>query len=249
MSVSKPRLLLVPTVCELEWRIQPELSEWADIATFDAPGVGGEPAEGFTAEAIVGRGLEEADRAGWERYVVVGDEFGSVIAARIAAARPDRVEALALGHPVLSLRSTGERPPISGELREAFLRLARTDYGSYVRALGQITQDAYDEDWIERYRERVPQEAALALEGIHLGADETVTLEDLLRPVDAPMLFAEHRGCLLFTKEGFEDAVAAFPEAKTAWTEAKPSADPRFSELLREFCAELEPSRTAPAAD
>jgi pimeloyl-ACP methyl ester carboxylesterase len=243
VRVSRPRLLLVPTVSELEWRIQPELSEWADIAVFDAPGVGGEPAEGFTVDAIVERGVAELDRRGWERCVLVSDEFGSVIAARIAAGRPDGVEALALGHAVLSLRSTGERAPINGEVHEAFLRLARTDYGSYVRALSQITQDAYDEDWVERYRERVPKEAALALEDIHSDADEETTVEELIRPLDVPMLFVGHRGCLLFTSEGFEDAAAAFPAAKIAWTDAKPSADPRFSELLREFCAELEPAR------
>jgi pimeloyl-ACP methyl ester carboxylesterase len=243
--VSKPRLLLVPTVSELEWRIQPELSEWAEIAVFDAPGVGGEPPEGFSVDAIVERGLAELDQRGWDSCVVVSDEFGSVIAARIAAARPEAVEALALGHAVLSLRSSGERAPINGEVHEAFLRLARTDYGSYVRALSQITQDAYDEDWVERYRERVPKEAALALEDIHSNADEEAGVEELVRPLGVPMLLVGHRGCLLFNKEGFEDAAAAFPEARTAWTEAKPSADPRFSELLREFCAELQPSRGA----
>jgi hypothetical protein len=41
--VQRPRILLVPTVTELEWRIAPLLSEWAEVATYDVPGVGQEP--------------------------------------------------------------------------------------------------------------------------------------------------------------------------------------------------------------
>ena len=35
-----PRLLLVPSFTELEWGIKPSLEGWADVATFDAPGIG-----------------------------------------------------------------------------------------------------------------------------------------------------------------------------------------------------------------
>ena len=245
----RPRLLLVPTVCELEWRIRPQLEEWAEVASYDAPGVGEEPAAASPSiEAIVDRGLAELERLGWDRYLVVGDEFGGVIAARIAAARRERVEALALGHACLSLRSDGQRPPINAEVRDAFMKLARTDYGSYVRALGQITQHAYDDEWVEGYRERVTPEAALAYETARFDAVQERSQSDLISSLEVPLLFVEHKGCLLFTREGFEDAAAAFPEAETASTEIKPSADPRFSELLREFCARL-PSATSARAD
>jgi hypothetical protein len=53
-----------------------------------------------------------------------------------------------------------------------------------------------------------------------------------------PKLFAQHRGCLLFTQEGFEDAVAAFPEAGTVSCAEKPGTSREFATALREFCAQ-----------
>ena len=41
--MTRPQLLLIPGYSELEWVVQPELEEWAEVAVFDAPGVGGEP--------------------------------------------------------------------------------------------------------------------------------------------------------------------------------------------------------------
>jgi hypothetical protein len=51
-----------------------------------------------------------------------------------------------------------------------------------------------------------------------------------------PLLLVRHEGCLMFTPEGYEDAVAALPEAARATTTDKPTVDPAFSEILREFC-------------
>jgi pimeloyl-ACP methyl ester carboxylesterase len=231
--------LLTPTLCELEWRIKPQLDEWAEVATYDAPGVGADRRSAFSHEAIAERGLTELERRAWDRCVVVGDEFGCLTAARVAAARPDVVEGLALGHPTLSLRSDGERPPISGQVMDAFVGFARTDYGAYVRALSQITQHAYDDEFADAYRVRVPREVAVASHGALFEADEKEPIETVLRKLDVPLLFVEHKGCLLFTPEGFEDAVAAFPSARTASMNSKPSASPEFAALIREFCEGL----------
>jgi hypothetical protein len=39
--VTRPRLLLVPEFTEVEWtQIRPQLDEWADVASYDPPGVG-----------------------------------------------------------------------------------------------------------------------------------------------------------------------------------------------------------------
>jgi hypothetical protein len=44
--------------------IKPELEEWAEVATFDVPGVGEEPAvDPLDRQAIIGRALLEVDRA------------------------------------------------------------------------------------------------------------------------------------------------------------------------------------------
>jgi pimeloyl-ACP methyl ester carboxylesterase len=245
--MTRPRILLVPTLCELEWRIKPQIQEWAEVASYDAPGVGAEKPTQFSHEAIAQRGLTELERLSWERCVVVGDEFGCVTAARIAAARPDVVEALALGHPTLSLSSDGQRSPLNPEMLEAFMRVARTDYGSYVRSLSQITQHAYDDEFADAYRERVPPEIAPAYIGALLAADEEEPLETALRRLDIPLLFVEHKGCLLYTPEGFEDAAAAFPRARKSSMDVKPSANPEFAELLKTFCAGLPASqREAP---
>jgi hypothetical protein len=59
---------------------------------------------------------------------------------------------------------------------------------------------------------------------------------DQLAARGVPMLFARHEGCLMFTVEGYADAIAAFPAAHTASTSEKPSASPAFAEALRSFC-------------
>jgi hypothetical protein len=65
-------------------------------------------------------------------------------------------------------------------------------------------------------------------------------LERLIRSLDAPLLFAKHEGCLAWTDEGWEDMVAAFPEARTMETDLKPSCSPEFAEALRSFCSSLD---------
>jgi len=64
-----------------------------------------------------------------------------------------------------------------------------------------------------------------------------------LAALDVPMLLAQHKGCLMFTNEGFEEAVAAFPEAQVHRCAAKPSTSPEFAQLLREFCMSLSRAR------
>jgi hypothetical protein len=75
--MDRPRLLLVPQLTELEWLNKPLLEEWADVASYDAPGVGaGSDDAPSGSDAVAQRGLEELERRGWDRCVVVSDEFG-----------------------------------------------------------------------------------------------------------------------------------------------------------------------------
>jgi pimeloyl-ACP methyl ester carboxylesterase len=236
-------LLLVPWITELEWRIRPLLEEWADVASYDCPGVGDVPsAEPHDADAIIHRGLSELDRLGWDGCVVVSDEFGTAIAVRIAEARPDVVEGMALGHACLSFSEKGADAPVSSDMMSGFNRLLDTDYRAWVRAYTQITQGAYDEETMRLFLERVP--AAVCKQ--HTAVSDALTaetdVEAVLRELQVPLLFAEHRDCLVFRREGFEQAVAAFPQAETMWTVEKPSCSPAFAEKLRSFA----PSRVAP---
>jgi pimeloyl-ACP methyl ester carboxylesterase len=226
----------------LEWRTKPQLEQWAEVASFDAPGIA-RGSEGLaTLDAIADAGLLTLDRLGWDRCTVVADEFGVSIAARITAARPDAVQALALGHARLSNRATGERSPVNTDVLAAFQGLARTDYRSWVRAFGRLSAGAggaagYDEEFIEHFLERVrPEAPATYMEQTF--ADQR-SWEESFRSLDVPMLLVEHRGCLLFTREGYEDAIAAFPEAESGSVAVKPSASPEFAELLQTLSSRL----------
>jgi pimeloyl-ACP methyl ester carboxylesterase len=223
---------------ELEWRIEPLLSEWADVASFDAPGVGDEPAaDAATPNAIVARGIEEIERRGWDSCVVVGDEYGIFGAASIAAERPEAVRALALGHACLSFSERGGRPAINGEVMGAMRKLFDVDYRTYARHLTQVTQGAYDEETAAQYIERVPQEISRGYQTELFAASER--MESMVTSLEIPLLLAKHDGCLGWTDEGWEDAVAAFPEAQTLETGMKPSCSPEFADALRSFCAAL----------
>ncbi len=242
--MTRPQLLLVPGLTELEWRVKPQLEEWADVASYDAPGIGSEPPGRKTGRAaIVERGLEELERRGWERCIVVGDELGGPNAVDVACARPDRVAALALGHACLSYRRAGPRAPIREEVIAALAQLIRTDWRTYVRHLSQVTQHAYDDEWVDRYIDRVPQELGESYFESLLG-EADFDVERRLQELRLPLLFVKHDGCLMWTDEGFDDAVAAFTRAATARLRVKPSASEEFSGILRAFC-EREVSRTA----
>jgi pimeloyl-ACP methyl ester carboxylesterase len=240
----RPRLLLVPQLTELEWVIRPLLDEWADVASYDAPGVGTEPPVGeFGAEAIGDRGLAELDRLGWECCVLVADEFGGAAAAHIAARRPDAVEALAFGHARLSNSIEGDDAALNSEVFAALASLVRTDPRTFVRQLFMLTQGeqqrgGYGEELVESYMSRVPVEllgrfwASRPEEGDGIGR--------LLADLEVPFFMAKHDGCLLFTAEGYEAAKAARPDAHAMSFGAKPSASPEFAEALRTFCLELQ---------
>jgi pimeloyl-ACP methyl ester carboxylesterase len=239
--VPRPRLLLCPQFTEVEWAIAPQLSEWAEVATFDAPGVGDEPMPGgdpadFHRELVVQRGLQEVDRQGWDSYFVVGDAWGTATAARVALARPEPVLGLALGHASLSYEQEGRRPAVNKEVVAAMTQLLRSDYDSFVRyGMTQFTQGGFDEETSERIVARFPpMEIASKVWGMNIDRPEAIG--ELLGQLDVPMLLAKHDGCLVFTAEGYEDAVRALPEAHRTSVGRSPSASDEFAAALRDFC-------------
>jgi pimeloyl-ACP methyl ester carboxylesterase len=235
--VRRPRLLLVPGLTELEWKIKPELEEWADVVSYDPPGVGASSGE-WTYEGTVARGLAAVDDKGWESYVLAADGWATPVAAGLIQARPAALRGFAIGHAALSGRLAGDRSPLSGSVFSAFLRLVETDSEGFARiALTQLTQDGFDEPLVRQMLERVPVRVVVA----HLRAMAQVTfdLEQLLRPLDVPLLFGKHEGCLLYTDEGFADAVAAFPGAHTVSLPLTCCASPIFAGALRELCDQI----------
>jgi pimeloyl-ACP methyl ester carboxylesterase len=239
--VARPRLLLCPQFTEVEWTIAPQLAEWAEVATFDAPGVGDEPIRGggdltdVDREVVVQRALREVDRLGWDSYFVVGDAWGTATAVRVAAARPEPLLGLALGHACLSYQREGERPAVSNEVTAAMTQLLRSDYDSFVRyGMTQFTQGSFDEETSKKIVARFPP-MDIASRIWEMNIDRPEPIGELLGQLDTPILLAKHEGCLVFTAEGYEDAIRALPEAHRTSVDRAPSASDEFAAALRDF--------------
>jgi pimeloyl-ACP methyl ester carboxylesterase len=238
----RPRLLLVPEFTELEWAIRPHVEEWAEVASYDIPGVGDEPRpevmpEPLTRDVVVDRGLEEIERRGWERFFVVGDGLGLGGAVRIADARKDSLLGLALGHARLSYRTEGDRAPLNGEVMAAMSKLVEQDRAAFIRyAIPQVTHGSVDEELAQRMVDRFPEE--MIGPGWEMATRDDVPIREVLEGIECPMLFAKHDGCLVSTDEGFEDAVSAFPEARKVIVPDAPAGSEEFAEALRSFCLE-----------
>jgi hypothetical protein len=237
--MTTPRLLLIPGYSELEWVIRPQLEEWAEVAAFDAPGVGDEvPPAVHDASAVAERAALEVDRLGWESYVVAADEYSIAAAVKFAARHRDAIQGLALGHACLSFSPEAEPPAVNAEVRSAFNQVAELDDRTFMRHLTQITQGFYGEELADRMLERIPTGVAQAYVRDNM-ADPGDWIEGALRDLETPLLLAEHDPCLLFTKEGYEAAVSAFPDSMRVSCREKPSASPAFGEALRQFCWEV----------
>jgi pimeloyl-ACP methyl ester carboxylesterase len=233
--MERPRLLLIPFLTELEWPIKPVLENWADVASYDAPGVGDEPPPRvYGWDAVVERGLAEIDARGWDRCVLVSDEYGSAVALRIARHRPEAVAGLALGHATLSFRKEGDRAPINVEVNAAVNQMLKVDYRTFMRNLGGLSRRSYSEEVVDGIMARVTAESALAYFRAEAG-ESGEWMRKTLVTLRAPLLFAEHVGCLRFTQEGFEDAVSEFPDALVVRCDSKPSTSPEFAAAIKEL--------------
>jgi hypothetical protein len=241
-NVPQPRILLVPSLTELEWLIKPQLEKWAEVASFDAPGVGDEPRpEKLDREAIIQRALTELERRAWDACFIAGDSWGNVTAVRVATEWDGKVLGMALGHARLSDRTDGERPPVNRTVWDAMGQLLRNDYSAFIRyGLTQLTQGSIGDELAKQMMERIPMDIARAAFDTIISEPEPI--EDPLRALDSPLLLAKHERCLSATEEGFADAVAAFPEARTVSVTEAPTVSAEFGLALRSFCLEVSPS-------
>ena len=235
----RPQLLLVPGYCELEWVIRPQLEEWAEVAVFDAPGVGDEaPTTAYDTSAVAERAAAELDHHGWQSCVVAADEFAIAAALKFASRHREAVEGLALGHACLSFRPDADPPAVNAEVRSAFSQVAELDDRTFTRHLTQLTQGFYGEELADEMLERIPTGVAQAYVRDNL-ADPGDWIEEAMRDLGKPLLLAQHDPCLLFTREGYEAAVSAFPDSMQVSCREKPSVSRTFADALREFCRKV----------
>jgi hypothetical protein len=238
---SRPRLLLISEFSELEWAIKPSLEEWAQVISFDPPGIGDEPLpsdianlRGLSREVVITRAIEKLGEAGWERFFLVADGWGISPAVSIATQRPEALVGMALGHAALSHAREGDRAPIRPGVYDAFTELVKQDARSFVRhGIAQVTRGGIDEDLAAQIIARIPPEFGIELWTAFTADD---AFGERLAQLDCPLLLAKHQGCLLSTDEGFEDAVAALPRAETVICKDPPAASPAFAQTLRRFC-------------
>jgi hypothetical protein len=235
--MDRPRLLLVSGVCELEWQIKPELESWADVISLEPPGVGESPGE-WGIDAAGERALELADEAGWSDFVLATDGWGSWYLPGILAMRSEALAGLAVGHAALTNRMEGDRPVRNAAVWAVLAEMigkGREQFAPF--AITQFTSDGIDEPLADEMINRVPIPVFEAM--IEEGGAAEYDLRESLKALDVPILLGQHKGCLLYTDEGYEDAVAEFPEARRCATEKMCSADPAYASALREFCEEI----------
>ena len=163
-------------------------------------------------DVVVRRALAEVERLGWDSYFVAGDAWGSATAAMVAAANPEPVRGLALGHATLHFDTEGARPAVNGQVVAA-IDAAAPDGPQLVRALrahtvhpGRVRPGDRRPEMVRRFP---ATEVVSRVWEMHV--EQAEPIGDLLRQLDKPLLIAKHEGCLVFTAEGYEDLFGSFP--------------------------------------
>ena len=219
----KARVLYVPLFIAAESdRFAAIVGDWAEVASFDVP-------EENAAEAAYAR-LDELE---WEHCTLVMDGFAQGIGTEIALHDLARFRAIAVGHAAPRFSTQPPRPTLHPDVISAATQLLENDYMAFWRAVTQLTQGGMPDAWVERWAASVPEERARAM---FLGIAETQPpATERLAGFDGPLLLAQHADCVLWTPEGFEDALAAFPEARVIRCPDIPVFDPAFGDALREL--------------
>ena len=211
------------------------------MAAYDLPGLGGPAPKGLDMGATTAAGVHELESRGWDEAIIVGDQFGAGLAVLVAEAWSGTVRGLALGHACLRYTREGPRPAISPLAADFQLQLTRLGRTQADQMFLQGIEMTYGTDVAEGIRARLSPSFTRQYTEVLL-ANQDVDLEPLLRKIGAPLLLAQHKECGLWMPEGFEDAVAAFPEARTLVVDENPGSSPEFAAALREFAEAVWPA-------
>jgi hypothetical protein len=232
----RPRILYVPIFGAFEAAVFTEqTAEWADVGSFDGPGVGTRRDDPVgEIEDVAAAGAERLDELGWATCVLVCDSHSQAAGIELALADP-RVAGVCVSHAAVRYSSEGDRAPLRAGVHSAAAQLLESDLRSFGHALTQLTQGTIDEHWVERFLENVPRETAR----IRTGQLDGRELVSRLGEWSGEILLGLHDGCMMWTREGFEDAVAAVPHAATMECDGIPLANARFIEAIRELSARV----------
>jgi len=216
----KPRLLYVPLFIAAEADRFAGVVDWADVASFDVP-----------TEQPVEAAHARLDELGWDECTLVVDGYAQGLGVEIALHDASRFRGVAVGHAALRFSTQPPRPALHPDVVAAAAQLLEKDYMAFWRAVTQLTQGGMPDAWVERWAASVPEERARAVfSGV---TDAAAPAAERLVEFDGPLLLAQHADCVLWTDEGFEDAIAAFPEARVVRCREIPPFDPEFGEALR----------------
>lgn len=118
-------------------------------------------------------------------------------------------------------------------------QLAKPGEEAFVRyGIAQMTRGAVSEELAEQMLQRFPDMELVSAMVDALG-ENPEPIGDDLAALGRPLLLAKHEGCLGRTDEGFEDIVAAIPEARTVICPEQCSSSPTFAQALQSFCEEI----------
>ena len=225
----RPRILLFSLIAAAEWPVLAAIEEWADVAVVSGAWL----EDGGGAAA----GEEQMRAHDWDTVVVVSDEWSAVKALEFLDQRPEAALGYAFGHACLELRGRGERPTLNPHVLATYEQVLQTDFRTWARAITQTTRGDLDDSVVERILTEISHEDVVAMFE-RLRAREGESFEPVLRAYGGPLLLAWHSECLLWTEEGFHDAAARFPDARTVEVTRKPSASLEFVEALRQFATD-----------
>ena len=219
----KARVLYVPLFIAAEAdRFAAVAVDWAEVTSFDVPVEG--PVEAAHAHL---------DEVGWDECTLVVDGYAQGLGVEIALHDAARFRAVAVGHAALRFSTQPPRPALHPDVVAAATQLLENDYMAFWRAVTQLTQGGMPDAWVERWAASVPEERARAVfSGI---TDAAAPASEPLAQFNGQLLLAQHTDCVLWTDEGFEDAVAAFPDARVVRCREIPPFDPVFGEALRDL--------------
>ena len=161
----------------------------------------------------------------------------------------DAVLGLAIGHASLSHSTEGDRAPVRAGVWDAMLQLARQGSEAFVRhGIAQMTRGGIDEQTAQKMVSRFPDMRVVTATVEALSLEPEPIGEDLAE-LDLPLLFAKHEGCLGSSDEGFEDAVAAFPDAETVICPEMCASSPTYAGALRDLPRSSMRRKRRPAAE